>query len=376
MNSRFPGGAPLFDATTSFVVELHDAGYATGLFGKYMNATEMLEEVPPGWDRWEAFLRDALVFFDYELNEHGSVVHYGSDAGDYSTDLLRDRTLAFTADHAERPFFVMYAPYAPHFDASFFSTTPAPRHVGAFSDIPPWRPDSVREADVSQKPPHIANLRHDYFSSIIASGEHDQWRIEQLQSLLAVDEAIEAILDQLDALAIADHTLVVFTSDNGYMWLEHWLTGKNYAYEESIRVPLLARYPMLISAPKVDSHIVLNLDLASTFLDVAGIAVPERFEGSSLVPLLSAAGEDIDWRSDFVGEHWQLSGTYSSIFPSSTHVYLRTRTWKYIVHEPSFEELYHLPSDPLELDNKAAHPQKYRAVLDTLSARLDALLAE
>jgi arylsulfatase A-like enzyme len=377
----FPGGAPLFDTSASFINELRAVGYRTGLFGKYLNATDLLEEVPPGWDRWEAFVGDGFNLPGYLLNEHGEIVEYSGEDQDYSTDLLRDRSLGFVEEHAESPFLVVYTPYAPHFDQGFFSTTPAPRHEGAFAGIAPYRPPSFQLAHPGTSPPFVFAGNHVYFDSLVALGVHDRWRQLQLESLLAVDEAVAALLDRLDTLAIADHTLVIFTSDNGYLWFEHYLTGKNHAYEESIRVPLMLRYPMLEISGHIEDRIALNIDLAPTILDAAGLAVPSRMDGESLLPLLSgenAEGDDaVDWRTDFLGEHWVLAPNFVTIFPNSTHAYVRTERWKYVRHtDPPFEELYDLANDPYELRNLAISPGNGGLILYALSLRLDELLAE
>jgi arylsulfatase A-like enzyme len=352
------GGAPLFDSSNTFVTALHDAGYATALYGKYMNATDLLAEPPPGWTVWQAFVADGRNFFDYSLNENGTIVQYGSAEDEYTTDLLRDRSTAFIESHRDQPFFVHYAPFAPHFGASpdsFFSTTPAPRHDGAFDGLAPHRPPSYREADRSDKPPHWRDTPDSYWDLIEATGEHDQFRLDQLESLLAVDEAVAMLLDSLEEQGLTDHTLVVFTSDNGYMWGEHQLTGKGYPYEESIRVPLVVAYPMLVDEPRREDSLVINLDLAPTFLDLAGVPPHADLPGASLAPLLASPQAAEGWRRDFMGEHWDLSaGKFSNLFPLSRHEYVRSREWKYAEHrDPRFFELYHLPSDPYELDNKA-----------------------
>jgi arylsulfatase A-like enzyme len=224
--------------------------------------------------------------------------------------------------------------------------------------MPPWRPASYREADVSDKPPHVRRISLAFWYNLETLGIHDAFVQQQLESLLAVDEAVAAILDELEALGLSEDTLVLFTSDNGYMWGEHRLTGKIHAYEESIRVPLVARYPLLGDAPRSDDRLVVNLDLAPTFLELAGAPRRPDLPGRSLVPVLARPEAAAPWRDDFLGEHWKVDhGAFNSIFRDSTNRFLRTRRWKLVVHsDPFFPELYDLASDPLELENFALDP--------------------
>lgn len=360
------GGAAIFDGESSFPAQLQRAGYTTALFGKYINATDLLEERPAGWNTWHAFVQDGFNFFDYDLNEDGQIAHYGSSEGDYSTDLLRDRAVRFIEEEAQTPFFLDFAPYAPHFDSTFFSTTPAPRHQGTFDGLPPFRPPSYREADVSDKPPHVQASSDSLWDTIESTGQNDDLRLDMLESLLAIDEAVEAILNSLETHGLTDHTMVVYTADNGYLWGEHQLTGKNHAYEESIRVPLIIHYPMLVSAPRRESSLVLNIDLAPTFLELAGAEPETELPGRSLAGLLKSAEAATTWRRDFFGEHYLLhTGIFSTLFPLSHHNYVRGPIWKYVEHQdPVFLELYHLPTDPYELENKAQDPNFNTIVVD------------
>ena len=358
-NSGPNGGAPAFDDASTLPVWLSEAGYATALFGKYMNGNYLIApRVPPGWSEWQTFVEDGGLYYDYTLNENGTLVQYGQTTAEYSTDLLATRTVRFIAAKADAPFFAVYAPFAPHEPA-----VPAARHAGTFAGIDPWRPPNWCEADVSDKPVWVQ------FMSAITVPEglanNDALRIRQLETLLAVDEAVAAMLATLEKLGLTDQTLVVFTSDNGFMWREHWWTGKLAAYEESLRVPLVVRLPVLEPLPRTAAGMALNIDLAPTFVELAGLPIPATVDGASLLGLLAGA----PWRTDFLFENWGAP----VIRPN---VGVRTARWKLIVTtSDGFVELYDLLADPYELENHAGDPA-YADVQAALTARLAELRAE
>lgn len=370
-----------FDPTTSIAVALDAKGYATGLFGKYANGfgyesawvdgeivrTLQGYEPPPGWDVWRAFVGDTDLYFDYTLSEDGALVSYGSAETDYSTDVLGAMAVDFVHEHADEPFFLVYAPFAPHEPA-----TPAARHAGSFADLPPWRPASYLEGDTSDKPAWVNLLRlvlealpPAQQAQILA--ERDQFRIDQLETLLAVDENVGAILDALEQEGVEDETVVVFTSDNGFLWTEHWATGKFAAFEESIRVPLIIRHPAI--APRNEHRIALNVDLAPTIARLAGVGAFHG-DGQSLTRVLDdSAGT---WRADFVIEH---TGGPFVLVP--TYRALRSSSWMLVRSSPgAMDELYELTADAGELDNalvtRAGDPS-VAATAQQLRRRLRAL---
>src|SRR5262249_22552314 len=161
------------------------------------------------------------------------------------------RTVGFITAKANAPFFVVYAPFAPHEPA-----VPAPRHAGTFAAIDPWRPPNWCEADVSDKPAWVQFMAAITTPAGIA--KTDALRARQLETLLAVDEDVATMLATLEKLGLTDETLVVFTSDNGFMWREHWWLSKLAAYEESLRVPLVLRLPVLEPLPRTVAGMALN----------------------------------------------------------------------------------------------------------------------
>lgn len=351
-------GALALDESTTLGALFRSAGYRTALFGKYMNSYQHISpQVPEGWDDWYAFVNDNDNFFDFELNENGNVVSYGSEPSDYSTDVIAGHARRFIEVNRDRPFFMVFAPFAPHHPSS-----PAPRHQGAMSGSPPWRPPSWGELDLSGRPSWFR-----FFAvapPLLPSRDAAIQR--QLESLLSVDEAIDALLRQLERRGLTDNTLIVFTADHGLLWGEHRWYNKQVGYEESIRVPLLIKYPVAVPAGHTEDTIALNIDIAPTLLHLAGVDEGDhRFDGEVLVP----APDPATWRADFAFHHFQ--GGY--IIPPWEG--LRTERYKYLRHSVpgDADELYDLLSDPFELTNLALDPA-YASLIALLADRLDELI--
>src|SRR4051812_32537674 len=160
-----------------------------------------------------------------------------------------------------------------------------------FAGLPDWRPPSYNEADVSDKPTWVQNTP---LMTPADQDDLDGTRIDQLEMLQAVDEAIggsttygiTGVMQHLRNLGVLDQTIVVFFSDNGWYWGEHRFRAKNKPYEEAIRAPMFVRYPKLIPLPRKEARFALNIDLAPTFAELAGVGVPIIEDGSSLVRVL------------------------------------------------------------------------------------------
>jgi len=193
----------------------------------------------------------------------------------------------------------------------------------------------------------------------------------QLRALMAVDEGLGEILKTLEVQDQLDNTLVLFTSDNGYFWGEHGLRDKRFAYEESIRIPLLMRYPPAIRPGSRFSEIVLNIDIAPTVLELAGVPSRQRLHGLSLVPVLRGTAKR--WRRSFLAEYF-LEDRYPHV-PSWQAV--RTEQWKYIHYTEleDMDELYDLQADPYEMKNLIAEPSA-RQTRGQLQKELQRLVRE
>jgi arylsulfatase A-like enzyme len=346
-----------FDDGSTLATWLHDAGYRTGLFGKYLDGYQhaaLTGYVPPGWDRWVAFVRSAQV--DYTLTIDGDPRGFGQGADEHATEVLADEAVAFV-DGATGPLFLVLATSAPHAPA-----IPSPGDGAAFADLSPARPPSFDEADVSDKPGWVRALPRLTPSQ---EEELDAFRADQYRSLLGVDRALGEIMDALERTGRLENTLIVFTSDNGISHGEHRWTKKEAPYEEAIRVPLVIRWDAAgwVVGTELPGVLALNIDLAPTIAEAAGVAHPPT-DGVSLLPIL--AGERSSWRSDFLIEH--MEGTN----PIPTYCAVRSQRWIYVRYSTGEEELYDLAADPFQLENLAGAPSAH-SVLEDRRARLRAL---
>ena len=321
------GGAQLFRESgadrQTIAVWLQAAGYQTGLFGKYINGyaqgpTEQEPDgtfyVPPGWTRWRGMQSPehygGISGRTYTLvDEHGFATAYDDHTTDvqYSTDVLAAELRAFVADAVgqNRPFFAIWTPFASHADTPSLLPLPAARDASLFLDLPPWRPASWDEADVTDKPRWVQRLPAAGPSDPVVSFT-DTVRLDAYRTLAAVDEDLGAVLDQLADLGIDDRTVVIFTSDNGVAWGEHRLWGqiKEAPYEECLRVPLIVRDPRGGGTGIVRDAAVLNIDIAPTVAALAGVVPPVPTDGLDFAPWVRGA-PPAQWRSDFLLEHWR-----------------------------------------------------------------------
>jgi N-acetylglucosamine-6-sulfatase len=368
-NSGPHGGFKSFKEDNSTIATwLHDSGYQTALIGKYLN-TQSMEYVPPGWDRWLAFNPadySGGAYYNYSLLDENYVkVSYGSTAADYSTDVLSTAANDWIrgADPT-KPLFLYFAPFAPH-----SPYTPAPRHKRMFKNIPPLRPPNYNEADVSDKPAWVQAL------PVLTQQDMDMldnWRKNRWRTLVAVDEAVGAIVQSLQDTGRLGNTMIVFASDNGFLLGEHRIKNKKVPYEESIRVPMIIRYDPLTSTPRTDPHLALNIDLAPTMAELAGVSDP-GVEGASLMPILN--GTVTDWRTDFLVEHMAGGGPADDRPKFVNDIFIprycevRSETFTYVDYLDTLEEeLYDLTLDPYQLSNVATDPS-YASTLDQMRTR-------
>jgi N-acetylglucosamine-6-sulfatase len=367
-------------------VRLQEGGYRTAFFGKYLNGytAEDPTHVPPGWDEWYGKLQEQKLY-DYSLNENGEKVSYGSEPEDFFTDVLSGKATDFVRRAApeDQPFFAYMAPTAPHEPA-----TPAERHKGAFAGEEAPRPPSFNEEDVSDKPRRIGNS--DPLSEQEVSTIDNRYQ-KRLESMLAVDEMVASLVEELGAAGELDNTYIFFTSDNGFQQGEHRTRGgKDRPYEESVHVPLFVRGPGVTPGSEAE-ELVVNTDFAPTFAALAGTEFPA--DGRSLAPLLRGE-ESPAWRSSVLLEKLPAeegggegkgkakakgkegenkSGGLPKAGPGGSPAFeaIRTGTHKYVEYNDGEKELYDLEADPYELDNvyESADP----SLVEDLETRLEAL---
>ncbi len=194
--------------------------------------------------------------------------------------MLTDYTVEFLKKQRSKPFVMYLAHKAVH--GPF---TPAERHKDLFAERN-HRPHGQRAGQSGRQAGHAAEIDEAPAVAKDAVGSSDDLIKNQLRCLTAIDEGVGRILKTLEETKQLDNTFIVFTSDNGYFWGEHHLGDKRWAYEESIRIPMLMRYPKRIKAGSKIRQMVMNVDMAPTMLELVGGTAPKEVQGRSIVPLL------------------------------------------------------------------------------------------
>jgi arylsulfatase A-like enzyme len=341
LSDALPYAAPSFDARSTLATWLHDAGYRTALVGKYLNRYDLLSpRIPPGWDQWDAISsRSITQYYHYDLNQDGTIHHYGVQADDYSTTVLGRLALGFVTK-TPSPFFLYFAPIAPHLPSS-----PAPGDGQVFARLPDVSTPAFNEPDVSDKPwgPATQPLDPDQVAYV------NRIRRHALDSLLAVDRFIATLVHALAARGTLGRTIIAFTSDNGFLFGEHRLVGKVWPYDESIRVPLVVRTPWIGAPGRVDDHLVSNVDLAATLTQLAAVQPGLPQDGHSLVPFLGSRASSTPWTNEALIEDLEPQEARGP----PPFVGIRTDAYLYVRYRNGWRELYDLRTDPYEQRNLA-----------------------
>jgi arylsulfatase A-like enzyme len=293
---------------------LQGSGYRTGLFGKYLNGypnTTSPTYIPPGWVEWNSSVKgNPYSEYNYVLNSDGQLTPYGRKPEDYGTDVYAQQARQFIqkAMQDKTPFFAYLAVYAPHQPA-----TPASRYKDLFPGAQAPRTPNYNEPDVTDKPKYIADLP---LMKPIAQQRVDALYRRRLQSLQAVDDAIEGLYNTLKAAGQLDNTYIVFTSDNGFHLGNHRMpAGKQTAYEEDIHLPLIVRGPG-VAAGKVIDAITGNIDLAPTFAAMAGVTPANFVDGRSFLPALLGAAPPTK-RNAYLVEHFNVATAPTAATPAA-----------------------------------------------------------
>jgi N-acetylglucosamine-6-sulfatase len=285
----------------------------------------------------------------------------------YYTERVTDRAVEWIRKPRERPYLLILGHKAPH--GPF---VPEPRFEKAFDAVEMKRPTATLDGKpewVRQRVTTFHGVDGPIYKACGFRGYEDFVR-GYYGTILSVDESVGRILRALEEAGRLDRTVVVFTADNGYLLGEHGALDKRTMWEESIRVPMLVRYPPLF-APRVVDEMVLHLDLAPSILDLCGARPLENIHGASWKRL--ASGEKVPWRTSFLYEY-----NYERQFPYTPNVRgVRTDRWKYIRYPHGDggpdrwkAELYDLRADPREMRNRIDDPSAPRAQLEAELARL------
>ncbi|MFO8012198.1 MAG: sulfatase [Phycisphaerae bacterium] len=363
---------------TSWPMRLHEEGYETAYVGKWHMGEED-DSRRPGFDYWVSH-KGQGKYFDTEFNVNGTrKVLKG-----YYTHVVTDEAVKWLERPHEKPWCLIVGHKASH-----TPFTPEPKYEDLFDDVEVTYPDSAFHLE--GKPEWIKeriDTWHGIYGPIYGfradfpdSGPESVKEFAEFvraywAALKSVDDSMGRIYETLKATGDLDNTLILFAGDNGMFLGEHGMTDKRSMHEESIRVPMLARYPALIRPGTEVTEQVLNIDLAPSVLEICGAEPLKDIHGASWKPLLAAEADG--WRLA-----WYYEYNYEKQFPYTPNVRgVRTDEWKYMEYPPGGPnartykaELYNLKEDPKELHNLIDDPQ-YRNVVEDLKVDLARLKRE
>lgn len=333
--------SPVPEGTTFFPQYLQKSGYQTAFIGKW-HMGGASDAPRPGFHRWVSF-RGQGTYYDPVLNVDGERV----ETKGYVTDLLTDYAIDWMKQDRDQPYFLYLSHKAVH--AMF---EPAERHRGKFENVTLTYPESMADTEQNYrgKPRWVKEQRNSWHGvDYMYHGriDFDTFYRRYCETLLGLDESIGRVLDTLESLGQAESTLVMYMGDNGFSFGEHGLIDKRQMYEESMRVPLLARCPELIASGTLVAQMVQNIDIGPTILEAAGLKAPTNMDGRSFLPLLK--GRVVPWRDAVYYEYyWERN------YPQTPTVHgVRTDRYKYMHYHGiwDIDELYDLQADPDELTN-------------------------
>ena len=360
---------------------LQAAGYHTGMVGKWHlganDPNRPHDGAPTGFDYWN-ILPGQGAYFDPVMIEMGQ----RKKLTGYATDIITDLSMEFIKKRpTEKPFFLMYHHKAPHrnwqpaekyrkqyenyeppipatFDDDYKGKSDASKQATMHIDV------DLNDADLKMKPP--AGLS----GAALKKWKFKRYMQDYLACVQSVDDNIGRFLDFLDQSGLAENTIVIYTSDQGFFLGEHNFFDKRFMYEESLRTPFIIRWPKHIKAGSVNKSMILNLDFAPTFLDAAGAKVPADMQGRSILPLLTGK----------TPPNWRTSMYYRYYHPGhhnvAAHYGVRTARHKLIYFNKLNQwELYDLQKDPGEMHNVYSDP-RYAKMVEQLKKELNRLKKE
>jgi len=375
VTGRRIGGAAAFAAHESRTIATllrDEADYETALYGKYLVYYLRAAHVPQGWDHWSSLI-DPHKFYNGSYSLNGVRTEIPRNV--HQTDFLAGTAVEFLRTrNRTRPFFMHLTPFAPH-----EPSTPAYRHQGLFADhtVPRTRSyDHADDALQAKKGSFVGRMDR------LSEYWHDEYNrryVTTMESLQSVDEMVAVLEHELIALGDWDNTYLFYTSDNGYKAGQHRLGEKALPYEEDIRVPFAVRGPG-VSIGRVVDEMTLNIDLAPTWLDLAGVDTPLWMDGRSFAGVLHGASETLPRRAEFAVEATGM-GTKAhhrnqengvvvahGRFQNCTYIGLRGLDYLYVEWCTGELEYYNTTTDPWQLDNI------YDELDNTTAHRLSALL--
>ena len=381
-------GAHLDNRLENVAKILQRDGYQTAIVGKW-HLGQGTDHWPTGFDYWN-ILQGQGPYFDPEMVRNGEKVQYSG----YTTDLITDLSLDWLKGRdRERPFFLMYHHKAPH-----RHWEPDDKHAQLYEDVDIPEPptfdddysnrahaarearmrvaDDLNELDLKQPVPEGLNAAEE------KSWKYQRYIKDYLRCVASIDDNVGRVLDYLEEEGGAvEDTIVIYTSDQGFFLGDHGWYDKRFMYEESLRMPFIIRYPREIEAGSACGEMMLNVDFAPTWLDCAGIDIPDHMQGRSCRPLLNGETPG-DWQQGIYYRYWM----HLSHHNVAAHYGVRTHRYKLIYYygdacgqpnaiderrDPEWE-LFDLQEDPCELNSVYGDPA-YCEVASDLTRKLHEL---
>ena len=377
---------------------LRQAGYETAIIGKWHLKTD-----PTGFDYWNILPGQGVYYNPVTIEMGQRKNHEG-----YVTDILTDYALDWLKGRKDgKPFCLMFHHKAPHREwepgpkyLTLYDDVQIPEPATLFDDyvgrgraakeqdmtiaktmtkrdlklVTPGKltPEQQAKWDAAYGPKNEAFEQANLQGKDLVRWKYQRYMKDYLRCIASVDESVGRVLDYLDQAGLADNTIVIYTSDQGFYLGDHGWFDKRFMYEESLRMPLVVRYPKEIKAGSVNDDIVLNLDFGETFLDYAGVSVPADMQGRSLRLLLQGRTPS-DWRTSMYYHYYE----YPAVHSVKRHYGVRTQRYKLIHFYNDIDEweLYDLKTDPDEMQNVYSDPQ-YADVVKELTAELTRLRAQ
>lgn len=402
LNGFVRNGNTFDGSQQTFPKLLRKAGYQTAVIGKWH-----LKSTPQGFDYFDV-LKGQGPYYNPPMLTGGieSVATLNKHVG-YTTEIIRDKALEWLKKDrdAEKPFMLMFQHKAPHrnwqpapqyltwlddktipepkslFDDYTNRASPAAKQTMTIrehlndNDLKLKTPGGLTAEQLSAWNAAYEPKNREYLAKRDSMSEKEviQWKYQRyvkdyLRCVKSVDDAIGDVMDYLDDEGLADNTLVIYSSDQGWYLGEHGWFDKRWMYEESLKTPLLAKWPGVIKPGSVSGDIVSNLDFPETFLDVAGVEVPDDMQGESLVPIFKGETPE-DWRTSFYYHYYEFPGAHSV----ARHYGVTNGKHKLIHYYHLDEwELFDLEKDPEEM-NSVYNKEDYLELTKEMTAELTRL---
>lgn len=347
LNGIINNNTPFPEQSVTHATLLRSAGYRTAYIGKWHMGNQSGQR--PGFD-YSASIIGHGRYNDCPFEING----VSSPTQGWVDDVSTAFAIKWMKENRDRPFSMVVGFKSPHSPRGGVNLPERLRNLYANETSRPT-PNLNSPAIFSQVDKATGKMPKGLADNSI--------HLDYLRHIKGADENLGKLLDALDELGLAEDTVVVYASDNGYFLGEHGLGDKRAIYEESLRIPMLARYPRLFGKGRVVDEMVLNIDLAPTFLDLAGVTAPRQMQGASWKPL-AAGQKPANWRQSFLAEYYVELGNTPNLVGVRT---ANSKLVKYPGH-PEWTEVFDLTVDPYELKNLAADP----AARAKLNAELDA----